>query len=117
MLSAHSWRQASDNYLPSGRKSPPQPEAPTESEKTFTGPESSRIGCVAGQHPKGWPVHQGFSTPQQLSMTDVRRPHSRTTYTTVRAHTEINGAAAELCGAAIRVVYSALIDEVQKMLQ
>lgn len=71
------------------------------------------------QHPKRWLLQQEFSSPQQRSATDMRRSDSRrqTLWCGPTPSTEINGAAAEVCGASIKVVYSALIDEVQKMLQ
>lgn len=46
--------------LPSGQKSPPQPEE----DFTWPGVQSNRERRK--QHPKGWPVHQESSTPTAL---------------------------------------------------
>ena len=68
-LSVPSWWQDFDRQLPSGRKSPAQPEAPTDCEKTLPGPEYSRIGSAAdntlkvGQYTKN-PV---FPSPTTLA--------------------------------------------------
>lgn len=69
------------------------------------------------RRPKGWPAQQGPRSAQQLSNTDMRRSHSRTTNTTARTQAEMNGVAAQLCCTTIRLACSALIDEVQKMPQ
>lgn len=46
-LSVFSWSQVLDNFLPSGRQLPSQPEAATDCEGNLPGQESSRIKGVA----------------------------------------------------------------------
>jgi hypothetical protein len=66
-----------------------------------------------------WTVHKHLVSPpsQQVSRTHMRRSHSRTNDATIRVHSDMNGVDGGLCGATIRVVCSALIDEVQEMPQ